>query len=73
MIVVTLTDRPKSVRKRCVIEMLGGVFVLSRCFLDFSVDARALVIELSWISSTFSCVCNNFYTVAISILSDILI
>ena len=30
------TDRPKSVRIRCVIEICGGVFVLSCCFLDFS-------------------------------------
>ena len=29
MSVVTLNDRPKSVRNRCVIEFFGGVFVLS--------------------------------------------
>ena len=34
---VTPTDRPKSVRNRCLIEGFGGVFMLSRCFLDFSV------------------------------------
>ena len=34
--IVTLTDRPKSVRNRCVIEVFGGVFALSRCFLDFT-------------------------------------
>ena len=33
--VVTPTDRPKSVRNGCVIEVFGGFFVLSRCFLDF--------------------------------------
>ena len=33
--VVTQTDRPKSLRKRCVIEVFGGVFILSRCFLFF--------------------------------------
>ena len=33
--VVTLTDRPKSIRNRCVIDVFGRVFVLSRCFLDF--------------------------------------
>ena len=27
--VVTPTNRPKSVRNRCVIELFGGVFVLS--------------------------------------------
>ena len=30
-------DRLKSVRNRCVIEIVGGVFVFSLCFLDFSV------------------------------------
>ena len=39
--IVTPTDRPKSVRNRCVIEDFGGVFVLSRCFLDFSVGVEA--------------------------------
>ena len=34
-VIVTPTDRPKSVRNRCVIEVFCGVFVLSRCFLDF--------------------------------------
>ena len=33
--IVTPTDRPKSVRNRCVIEVFGGVCVLSRCFLGF--------------------------------------
>ena len=42
MDVVTPTGRPKSVRNRSVIEVFGGVFVLSRCFLDFfSVGVRA--------------------------------
>ena len=31
------TDRPKSVRNSCVIKVIGGVFVLSLCFLDCSV------------------------------------
>ena len=44
MTAVTPTDRPKSVRHRCVIEDFGGVFMLSRCFLDFSVDVRAFVV-----------------------------
>ena len=51
---VTPTDRPKSIRNRCVIEVFGGVFVLSRCFLDFSVGVGAFVIGLSQISSLFS-------------------
>ena len=50
---VTPTDRPKSVRNRCVIEVFGGVFVLSRCFLDFSVGVGAFVIGLSQITSFF--------------------
>ena len=51
MTVVTPTDRPKSVRNRSIIEGFGGVFVLSRCFLDFSVAVGAFVIELSQICS----------------------
>ena len=53
MTVVTPTDRPKSVRNRCVIEVFGGVFVLSRCFWYFSVGVRAFVIGLSKTSSFF--------------------
>ena len=51
MAIVTPTDRPKSVRNRCVIEVFGDVFVLSRCFLDFSVGVGAFAIGLSQISS----------------------
>ena len=51
MAVVTLTDRPRSVRNRCVIEGLMTFFVLSRCFLDFAVGVGAFVIGLSQISS----------------------
>ena len=40
--VVTSNDRPKSVHNRCVIEIFGGVFVLSLCFPGFSVGARLL-------------------------------
>ena len=54
MATVTPTDRPESARNRCVIEVFGGVSVLSRCFLDFSVDVGAFVIGLSQISSYFS-------------------
>ena len=53
MAIVTPTDRCKSVRNRCVIEVFGGVFVLSRCFLDFSVSVGAFVIGLSRISTFF--------------------
>ena len=51
--VVTQTDLPKSVRNRCVVEVFGGVFVLSRCFLDFSIGVGAFAIGLSQISSFF--------------------
>ena len=52
--IVTPTDRPKSVRNRCLIEDFGGVFVLSRCFLNVSVGEGAFVIGLSQISSFLS-------------------
>ena len=51
MAIVTPTDRPKSVRNRCVIEDFDGVFVLSRCFFNFSVGVGAFVLGLSQISS----------------------
>ena len=51
--VVTPTDRPKSVRNRCVIDFLWR-FVLSRCFWQFSVPVWAFVIGLSQISTFFS-------------------
>ena len=53
--VVTPTDLPKSVRNRCVIKVFGGVFMLSRCFLNFSLGVGAFVTELSQTSSFFSC------------------
>ena len=56
MAVVTPTDRPKSVRNRCIITVFGGVFVLSPCFLDFSVGVGALFIGLSVRSFPFSLV-----------------
>ena len=40
MAIVTPTDRPKSVRNRCEIEVLGGVFVVSRCFFEFFCRCR---------------------------------
>ena len=43
MAVVTPTDRPKLDRNRCVIDVFGGVFVLSHCCLDFSVGVLAFV------------------------------
>ena len=52
--VVTPTHCPKSVRNRYVIEFFGGVFVLSRCLINFSVGVGAFVTGLSEISSFFS-------------------
>ena len=51
MVVVTQTDRPKSVRNRCAIKVLVAFFALSFCFFEFSVGERAFVIGLSQISS----------------------
>ena len=48
--VVTPTDRPKSVRNRCVIELFSGV-VLSLYPFDISVGVGASVRRLSQISS----------------------
>ena len=48
--IVTPTDRPKSVRNRCVIEVFSGIFVLSCCFLNLSVGVGAFVIGLSQVS-----------------------
>ena len=52
MAIVTPTDRPKSVRKRSVIEVFGGVFVVTLLF-GFSVGVGAFVIGLSQIFSYF--------------------
>ena len=54
MTAVTPTDRPKSVRNRCVIKVFGGAFMLSRCFYNCSVGVRTFVTGLSQVSSFFS-------------------
>ena len=51
---VTQTDRPKSVRNRCVIKVLAAFFIWSRCFLECSVGVGVFVTGLSQISSFFS-------------------
>ena len=51
--VVTPTNRPKSVRNRCVIEVFCGV-VLPLCAIVISVVVGAFVIGLSQISSFLS-------------------
>ena len=53
--VVTPTDRPKSVRRRCVIELFVALFVLSFCPCGISFGVWAFVKGLSQISSFFSC------------------
>ena len=49
--VVTPTDRPKSVRNCCWIELFVALFVLSLCPFDISVGVGAFVIGLGQISS----------------------
>ena len=48
---VTSSDRPKSVRNPCVIKVFGDVFVLSCCFLYYSVDVETIVIWQSQVSA----------------------
>ena len=50
---MTPTDRPKAVRKGCVIELFGGI-LSSLCPFDISVGIKAFVIGLSQISSLLS-------------------
>ena len=45
--VVTTTDRPKSFRNRCVIELFVALFVLSLCPYDISVGVWAFFIGLT--------------------------
>ena len=58
--VVTPTDRSKSVRNRCLIELFVALFVFSLCPFDISVGVGAFVIGLSQISSFLSWKC-TFY------------
>ena len=50
---VTPTDRPKSVRNRCVIELFYYVVCVVICPFDSSVGIGAFVIGLSQVSSFF--------------------
>ena len=61
MTAVIPTDRPKSVRNSCVTKGFGGVFMLSRCFLDCSVGVGVFVTGLSQISSFFSYIGRGWY------------
>ena len=42
MALVTPTDRPESVRNRCVIERFDGDFVLTLCLFEISVGIGIL-------------------------------
>ena len=56
MDVGTPTDRPNSVRNRCVIEFFCGVvYVVTLCLFNISVGEGAFVIGLSQIFSFFLC------------------
>ena len=52
--VVTPTDRPKSVRNRCIIDIFVALFVLSLYPFDNFVGIGNFVVALSQISSFFS-------------------
>ena len=45
MAISTPTDHLKSVYNCFVVEDFGGVFVLSRCFFDFSVGVGFFLLE----------------------------
>ena len=64
--IVTITDRPSSIRNRCVIEVFDGVFVLSRCFLNFSVCRgfchRAVSLTLCVVSEFTKNSCKDAYS-----------
>ena len=52
--VLSPTDRPKSVRNRCVIKVFGGVFYVVTLLIGFFCWCRGFVTGLSQISSFFS-------------------
>ena len=62
MTAVTPTDRPKSIRNRCVIEVFGGVLCCPLVF-EFSVGIRVFFIGLSqiYLFLSFLIVQNNNY------------
>ena len=69
--VVTPTDRPKSVRNRCLFELFVALFVLSLCPFDISVGVGAFVIGLSQISSFLSFWASNITRYFCFALSEI--
>ena len=67
--VVTPTDRPKSVRNRCLIELFCGVVCVVTARFDISVGVGAFVIGLSQISSFLSLHKQRIYTLLLSSVS----
>ena len=61
--VVTPTDRPKSSRNRCVIELFFGVVCVVILPFDISVGVGAFVIGLSQISSFFLWTSNGNFSI----------
>ena len=71
--VVTPTDRPKSVRNCCLIELFVALFVLSLCHFDISVGVGAFWLgQISYVlslqgqitgvmSASFSSICGYVY------------
>ena len=70
--VVTQTDRPKSVRNRCIIEFFVALFVLSLYTFDNSIGIGVFVIEMSQISSFFLFT-KNTYSACVSFESCMII
>ena len=74
---VTPTDRPKSVRNRCLIELFCGVVCVVTCPFDISVGVGAFVIGLGQISSILSLVevsvyiCINWGHIMVDFASNI--
>ena len=65
MTVVTPTDRPQSVRNRCVIDILVA-FLCCPIVFEFSVGIEFFALDLSQISFFFSLKFNmGFYSVQI--------
>ena len=60
---VTPTDRPKSVRNRCLIELFCGIVCVVTCPFDISVGVGAFVIGLGQISSFLSSSLSSFVNI----------
>ena len=56
VVVVTPTNRRKSVSNHCVIELIGVVFLLPLCFFECSIGIEVFVIILNKIFPVLLCV-----------------